>query len=281
MTVAVLLIAVAGACVAGALVELLGARPRRRRADRTSGPLRRARVLNALGRLGGRVGSPTAPRDLEARIAAAGLAPRVTAAEVMALKRGTASTALIAIALVLAAGPSRGALAIAIAAPCAAFLAPDLWLRRRAAARARIMSVELPDILDLLGVAVAAGLSSTRAIAEVGARRRGLVAAEMRTAAARIELGVGYHEALAGLVARCPLEGAAAMVAAVERTERHGVPLGPALHALASRSRAAGACRLREEAARAAPKIQLVVAVGLVPAALLLVAAAVVASAAP
>jgi tight adherence protein C len=70
----------------------------------------------------------------------------------------------------------------------------------------------------------------------------------------------------------------AALVAALRRAERHGAPLGGTLAAQAAEARAAHARRLHEQAARAAPKIQLVVALMLVPAAMLLVAAALVAS---
>jgi tight adherence protein C len=51
------------------------------------------------------------------------------------------------------------------------------------------------------------------------------------------------------------------------------VPLAPALAALAVEARAEQARRVRDGAARAAPKIQLVVALVLVPAVMLLVAA--------
>ena len=73
---------------------------------------------------------------------------------------------------------------------------------------------------------------------------------------------------------RCPTEGIAPLTAALLRAERHGAPLGPALAALAADARARHAQRLRERAARAAPKIQLVVALLLVPAVMLLVGAA-------
>ena len=57
-----------------------------------------------------------------------------------------------------------------------------------------------------------------------------------------------------------------------------GRPLAPALVALAADARAAHERALREEAARAAPKIQLAVALLLVPSALLLVGAALAAT---
>jgi tight adherence protein C len=67
-------------------------------------------------------------------------------------------------------------------------------------------------------------------------------------------------------------------VGALRRSARHGSPLGPALGAIAADARAERARRVRDSAARAAPKVQLIVALLLVPAVLLLVAAALAAS---
>jgi len=67
-----------------------------------------------------------------------------------------------------------------------------------------------------------------------------------------------------------------ALVAALKRANRHGAALGPALAAEARAARARQARRAAEHAARAAPQIQLVVALLLVPAVLLLVAAALI-----
>ena len=65
-----------------------------------------------------------------------------------------------------------------------------------------------------------------------------------------------------------------ALVTALDRARRHGAPLAETLAAQARDARAALARRIREDAARAGPKIQLVVALLLVPSVLLLVAAA-------
>ena len=65
----------------------------------------------------------------------------------------------------------------------------------------------------------------------------------------------------------------ATLVGALERSRRHGVPLADTLAAQAREARAALARAAREHAARAGPKIQLVVALLLVPSVLLLVAA--------
>jgi tight adherence protein C len=138
------------------------------------------------------------------------------------------------------------------------------------------MEADLPDLLDLLRVAVGAGLPVGRALREVGTRHGGLLAREWRTASRRLELGVPGDEALRGLVRRCPPPAVATLAAALRRAERHGAPLGATLAAQATEARAERARRIRERAAKAAPKIQLVVALLLVPSVLLLVAAALV-----
>jgi tight adherence protein C len=264
--VTVVLAALAGALAAPAVVELLTAA----RAPRRDGRIGRAGVV-ALARLGRGLGA-RAPRGLGDRIAAAGLA--VPAKDVTAVKGGAAVAGLALAAALLPAAPGRLGPLLLATAPAAGFLAPDVWLGRRARRRRRAIEAELADVLDLLRVAVAAGLSPGRAIEEVGRRHPGLLAAELRRAAGRVALGVPRSRAYAELERRCPARGIAGVVAALRRAERHGAPLGAALRAEAAAARGRSAQAAAEAAARAAPQIQLVVALLLVPAVLLLVAAA-------
>jgi tight adherence protein C len=271
MTRAVVLAAAAGALAAPALVDLLlGVRPPQRRA-------RRAGVA-VLARLGRGFGA-RAPRRLGQRIVAAGL--DVTVSDVMAVKVGAALAGLAGALALLPAAPGRTGVTLLAAAPAAGFLAPDAWIRRRTRARARTIEAELADVLDLLCVAVAAGLAPGRALAEVGRRHPGLLAAELRRAAAVTALGIPRATAYRELERRCPATGIPAIVAAFGRADRHGAPLVPALAAEARAARARAAQHAAEAAARAGPQIQLVVALLLVPAVLLLIAAALVPALAP
>jgi tight adherence protein C len=232
-----------------------------------------AALTALLIRLGQRAGTPATTDATRARLAAAGAPLGLTAPDVMALKGAATLAGLLGAVPLLTALPGRLGLAMLLCAPAAGFLAPDVALARRARLRADRMSHELADVLDLLRVAIQAGLPVGRALAEVGRRCGGPLAAELRAAAARIALGVPRSDALDELVARCPVAAAGAFAAAVARADRHGAPLAPALEALATEARAEQARRLRDQAARAAPKIQLVVALVLVPAVMLLVAA--------
>jgi tight adherence protein C len=137
-----------------------------------------------------------------------------------------------------------------------------------------MMAVELPDVVDLLRVALQAGLSPSRALSEVGRRHGGLLAAELRRAAACGAVGVPGAQVLDHLRRRAPAEGVAALVTVLERADRLGTPPAEALGALARDAREARARSRAEAAAKAAPKIQLIVALLLVPSVMLLVAAA-------
>lgn len=259
----VLLAVLASIAAAAGLVDFVGA-PRKRR---------RGALLKLITRLGASLGINPAG-GLATRIAAAGL-DRPTS-EIVALQAGLALLTTLAALPTATLAPGRLGAALLLAAPVAGFLAPEYALRRRARTRARQMEAELPDVLDLLRVAIAAGLAPRRALAEVGRRHPGLLAAELKRAADRTAMGEPAEKALTILGQRCPATGIAPLIGALKRAERHGAPLAGALAAQAAEARSLRAARRSEQAAKAAPKIQLVVALLLVPAVLLLVAAALI-----
>jgi tight adherence protein C len=267
---ATLLAVAAGIAAACGVTELAAAWAQRTRRPRSAGRWRRIAVA-ALTRAGHGVAGP-APRDLAERIEVAGV--DAGAGDVMAVKAGGALTVLLATAPLAPALPGRLGAPLCGAVAAAAFLTPDAWLRRRALARARAIDDELADVLDLLRVAVGAGLTAGRALAEVGRRHPGVLADELRRAADAMALGTPAHAALAGLERRCPSAGVPPLVAVLHRAARLGSPPSGTLAAQAAEARARSARRREEAAARAAPKIQLVIALALVPSVLLLVAAA-------
>lgn len=278
MTASVVLAGLAAGAAAVAAGELLlalraraAARPPRARDAR--GPL--VELLTAIGaRL--RPGGAVPGRGAAARLAGAGAPLRLTPGDLAALQAGAALLGLGLAAVWSSALPGRLGLAALVAAPLAGFWLPEVLLARRTAKRRRVLEREVADVLDLLRVAVGAGLAPDRALRDVGAHRGGLLGGEIARAAARIELGVPRADAFAELAARCPTEPVAALVAALGRADRHGAPLDEALAALAEQARADRARAAQEAGARAAPKIQLVVALLLVPAVMLLVAASLV-----
>jgi tight adherence protein C len=112
----------------------------------------------------------------------------------------------------------------------------------------------------------------------VGERASGPLAAEWRAVGREVRLGVPLAIALDGMTARLPLPEVIALASALARAGRHGAPLGDTLAAQSRDARLARRRRIEEQAAKAGPKIQLVVALLLVPSVLLLVAAALAAA---
>ncbi len=274
---------VAAAAGAAGVVTLLPARgPRARRGsgEPRGRPRTGARLVRALASAGAglRPAATNAPRDLRGRIVAAGSPAGLGVRELLAAKLAATLAAGVIGVFPATLAPGRLGLVVLLAAPVAGFLAPDLWLARLAADRARRMRRDLPPLLDLLRVTVEAGAPLSEALRVVGERSAGPLAAEWRAVGAEVALGVPLEDALAGLAERVALPEIRALVGALERARRHGAPLADTLAAQARDARFALVRRIRDEAARAGPKIQLVVALLLVPSVLLMVAAALAAA---
>jgi tight adherence protein C len=219
----------------------------------------------ARGRLGARLRIPTA-------LGTPGPA-------LVAAKLGGAGAGAGLAWLALPAAPGRLGLVVAVALPLAGFVLPDAVRERERRRRQRRLVAALPDAADLLAVASAAGSSPLAGFAEVARSGSGPLAAELRSLVAEVECGRPLPAALRALRERSPGAEVAALCAAVERSHRLGSPLADQLRHQATALRRDQRRGIEERAARAAPKIQLVVALVLVPSVLLMIAAALIANA--
>jgi tight adherence protein C len=237
---------------------------------------RPGRVLGAgphqspLGLLATRLGLP-------GRLARAGLADRVSVTGLLAAKLAGA-VAGVPLAMVAAPGaPGRLSVVVIAGLPAAGFIGPDALLERRARQRLRALRGGLPGALDLLAVGASAGRSPLAGLSEL-AEGEDPLARELAVLSAETSYGAPQREALAGLRRRVPVGEVAAMCGVIERSRRYGSPLAEQLQEQASSLRAAQRRRIEEQAARAAPKIQLAVALLLVPSVLLMIAAGLLAN---
>lgn len=236
----------------------------------------------ALARLsGGRAESVAEAAErlgLPARIERAGLGGRVDPRAVVAAKLcGCVAGGLVG-AIVAPVVGARLGVAVCAGLAIGGFLAPDALLERRAAGRRRGFVGALPDALDMLAVGAAAGrdpASGLAAIASAGSA--GPLTVELSRTVAEVECGRPLREAIAALRRRVPGAEVGALAAAIERSRTYGSPLAEQLHLQATALRRAARRRIEDRAARAAPKIQLVVALVLVPSVLLTLVAAIVA----
>jgi tight adherence protein C len=216
---------------------------------------------------------------LPERLRRSGLEARLSLTAILAAKlASTALSALLALAAAPAA-PGRLALVVAVGLPLAGFFAPDALLERESRRRRRRLLGALPDALDLLAVSAGSGHGPAAGLEQVARAGEGPLAEELRIAVAELSCGAPLAAALASLRRRVPGGELATLVAAIERSRRFGSPLADQLRRQAAAQRRDQRRAIEDRAARAAPKIQLVVALVLVPSVLVMIAAALIANA--
>jgi tight adherence protein C len=270
MVPAVLMLALSAAIGLAGLLELrgrIGAEPGGGEAARPRG--RGSQMVDAAAAV--RLGLPD-------RIRRAGRSEDLTSRSVLAAKGLCAATGFCLASLLVPALPGRTGVLMMAGLASGGFLLPDLLLERTARHRHRRMVFDLPDALDLLAVSASAGRSLASGLEEIGRSGRGPLAREMRTTADDLRWGRPQAAALESFRERVGGGEVAALVSTLERSRKLGSPLADQLRRQASGLRQDQRRRIEEHAARAAPKIQLVIALVLVPSVLLLMVAALVAN---
>lgn len=241
------------------------------------------RVAAIVERLaGGRAGTlaeATLRLGIPARIERAGLGDRLDPRAVAGAKLAGAGVGALVAPVAASALPGRLAIAGAGLLIVAGFLAPDALLERRARRRRERLVAGLPDALDMLAVGAASGRAPALLLGEAAAADAGPLGAEIAATVAEIECGAPVRSAVEGLRRRVSGRELGALAAALERSRSYGSPLAEQLHAQATALRRDARRGTEERAARAAPKIQLVVALVLVPSVLLMILAAIIAHA--
>jgi tight adherence protein C len=229
--------------------------------------------------LSGRSARAALRLGLPERLRRSGLEARLPLPAVLVAKLAGAACGGLAALAAAPAAPGRTALLVAIGMPSAGFLVPDALLERAARRRQRRLLSALPDALDLLAVSAGSGRGPAAGLEQLARAGEGPLAEELRLTVAELSCGVPLGSALRSLRRRVPGSELATLVAAIERSRRFGSPLAEQLRRQAGALRRDSRRAVEERAARAAPKIQLVVALVLVPSVLLMIAAGLIANA--
>ena len=235
--------------------------------------------LPSLPGLSGRSARAALRLGLPERLRRSGLEARYPLPAVLLAKLGGLGAGGLLALVVAPAAPGRTALLVAIGLPAAGFFLPDALLERAARRRQRRLVAALPDALDLLAVSAGAGRGPASGLEQLARAGEGPLAEELGLLVAEVSCGRPLGAALAALRTRVAGSELAGLVAAIERSRRFGSPLAEQLRRQASALRRDARRATEERAARAAPKIQLVVALVLVPSVLLMIAAGLIANA--
>jgi tight adherence protein C len=234
----------------------------------------------AFARFSGGTGSLTDAAErlrLPQRIDRCGLSGRLDPRAVVAAKFGCAVVGALVALVATPAVPLRLGIPIGAGFVVAGFVTPDALLERAARRRRARLVAALPDALDILAVGAASGRDPAGGLGEIAAESAGPLASELGRAVAEIEAGDPVAVAVARLRRRIGAPEIGALSATLERSRTYGSPLADQLHRQATALRRDARRRIEDAAARAAPKIQLVVALVLVPSVLLTIVAAILA----
>jgi len=190
------------------------------------------------------------PAEIERRLHLAGVRCSVIEYQVQRLLCGLLGAAVGVLVTVPGVSADRwlGPVAAAVVGFVAGVVLRDAELRQRGERRVRQISSELPSVLELLSLSVAAGESIPDAIRRVARVGRGLIAAELGVVSRHVATGVPLATALREMARRMghpALERALDhFVAALDR----GSPLAETLQAQATDQRVASRQALMEAA---------------------------------
>lgn len=137
------------------------------------------------------------------------------------------------------------------------FLGPRLFLQRRIAGRLHGIQRQLPDVLDLLTVAVEAGLGFDAACDKVVEKMRGPIPDEFSLTLRHMRMGQARRDAFKGMADRVDHPDLNAFTSAIIQADQLGVSIGTVLRIQSEQLRDKRRQRAEEEAAKAPVKMMI------------------------
>jgi tight adherence protein C len=203
----------------------------------------------------------------------AGLTGSVRAEEFVAIQVGAvmAGFAIGLIMVVSGVVKLKMGLAFMFILPMLGGLAPSYWLRFRIKGRRERVTNDLPDLLDLMTISVAAGLGLEQAMQVSCARFESPVCEELRMTLREMELGLSRHDALENMKLRTDIDDLVTFAVVLSQADALGLPIGRVLQAQADEMRDKRRQRAREKAAKVPVKILFPLALCFLPAILIIV----------
>jgi tight adherence protein C len=139
--------------------------------------------------------------------------------------------------------------------PVIGFILPSARLKRKIRQRTDTIFKDLPDIIDMLAIAVEAGCGFDAALSVVCQHFESPMADELRLALQGMELGMPRREVLQELKRRSDLDVVRTFTVALIQADGLGIPVGRVLTTQATEIRARRRAWAREKAAKLPVKI--------------------------
>jgi tight adherence protein C len=187
----------------------------------------------------------------------AGLTGTVRAEEFVALQM---ASVLMGLAVGITAlithfgGPKLGVFLLLVL-PIVGFVGPSKWLAHRIKTRRDTVTNDLPDVLDLMTISVAAGLGLEQSMQVTCAHFESPVCDELALTLREMELGLSRHDALENLKLRTDIDDLVTFSVVLSQADMLGLPIGRVLQAQGDEMRDKRRQRARERAAKVPVKI--------------------------
>jgi tight adherence protein C len=218
-------------------------------ADRVLKPMLRG-LLHAAGRLMPQRDLERLRRDLEAAGRPYGISP--TDFLGLRLVSGIMTGAFAFFVLRAWDRPLLAALLLAFAAALVGSLIPRMWLRQRIQKRREEVLYAMPDALDMLTIAVSAGLGFDGALLKLSQKWDNVLAREFGHVVREMQVGVPRVQALRDMAERIDVKEFSNFVAVIVQADQLGLSIASVLQTQAAQMRILRRQRA-EELARQAP----------------------------
>ncbi|WP_237740704.1 type II secretion system F family protein [Crystallibacter crystallopoietes] len=155
----------------------------------------------------------------------------------------------------VAAGGGAGRVLLALVLTIVAYFVPDLLIHSKGTERQAAISLELPDTLDQMTIAVEAGLGFDSAMSRAGHNGKGPLAAELVRTLQDMQVGRSRREAYQELAERTTSKDLQQFVRAVIQADTYGVSVSGVLRTQAAEMRLKRRQRAEEKAMQIPVKV--------------------------
>jgi tight adherence protein C len=155
--------------------------------------------------------------------------------------------------------------------PVLGYMGTLLWLNRKAKQRQDELSFQLPDFLDTMSVTLQAGVGLDQALRDIVPYFEGPVKDEFGRFIQETDVGVPRADAYQGLLDRNDSNEFQLLIKSLIQGERLGVPISKTFKNQAEEMRKIKKEKIKEQAAKASPKVTLITTFIVMPTALILI----------
>lgn len=155
--------------------------------------------------------------------------------------------------------------------PVGGYIGAIMWLKKKAKSRQEELSFQLPDFLDTMSVTLQAGVGLDQALRDIVPYFEGPIKDEFGRFIQETDVGVPRADAYRSLLERNESKEFQLLIKSLIQGEKLGVPISRTFKQQAEEMRKIKKEKIKEQAAKASPKVTLITTFIVMPSALVLI----------